>query len=123
MRNASKFFGFIVLVITASCGGGSASDGGYGGLTNPTSGSPIQTTSVAVSDNQFSPAAIQVSPGATVTWTWIQGAALHNVTFSSGTPSANLGSNATFNRSFPAAGTFTYQCTLHPGMTGTVKVQ
>jgi plastocyanin len=122
VTKVSKILGLIVLAATASCGG-SGGDGGYGGLTNPNSGQPIQTTSVAVSDNSFSPAAIQVSTGASVTWTWIQGAALHNVTFPSGTPSANLGSNATFTRSFPTAGTFTYQCTIHPGMTGTVKVQ
>ena len=114
-----------MLAVTASCGG-STSDGGYGGVTNPGTGGntqPTQTTSVAVSDNQFSPASIQVATGATVTWTWAAGSSLHNVTFTSGTPSANLGANATFTRTFPTAGTFTYQCTLHPGMTGTVKVQ
>ena len=125
MRNASKIFGLIALAITASCGG-SGSDGGYGGVTNPGPGGntqPARTTSVAVSDNQFSPASIQVATGATVTWTWVQGASLHNVVFSSGTSSANLGSPATYTRTFPTAGTFSYQCTLHPGMNGTVNVQ
>jgi plastocyanin len=128
VKNASTIFGFIVLAITASCGG-SASDGGYGGVTNPGTGGtggntqPTQTTAVTVSDNQFSPASIQVATGATVTWTWAQGASLHNVTFASGTPSANLSAPATYTRTFPTAGTFTYQCTLHPGMNGTVKVQ
>ena len=95
MRNASRIFGIIVLAFTASCGG--ASDGAYGGTTDPGTGGntqPTQTTSVAVSDNQFSPASIQVSPGATVTWTWAQGSSLHNVTFPSGTSSANLGASA-----------------------------
>jgi plastocyanin len=122
VRATSKIFGLIVLAISASCGGGDSSTGGYGGITDP-GGTPLQTTSVAVSDNQFSPASIQVSPGATVTWTWIQNASQHNVTFTTGTPSANLSSNATYTRNFPTAGTFTYQCTIHPGMTGTVKVQ
>jgi plastocyanin len=126
VRNASKVLGIIVLAVTASCGG-SGSDGGYG-VTNPGTGGggatqPTQTTSVAVSDNQFSPAAIQVSTGATVTWNWAPGSSLHNVTFPSGTSSANLGAGTTFTRTFTTAGTFTYQCTLHPGMTGTVKVQ
>ena len=131
MRNASKIFGFIALVVTASCGGGT-SDGGYGGVTNPGTGGtggtggttqPTQTTSVTVGNNQFSPASIQVATGATVKWTWEPGASLHNVTFTTGTPSANLDGGATFTRTFATAGTFTYQCTLHPGMTGTVMVQ
>jgi len=124
VRKASTVLGIMVLAITASCGG--ASDGGYGGTTDPGTGGntqPTQTTSVAVSDNQFSPASIQVSAGATVTWTWAQGSSLHNVTFPSGTSSANLGASTTFTRTFTTAGTFTYQCTIHPGMTGTVKVQ
>lgn len=126
MKYASQILGVMVLAIAASCGG-STSDGGYGGVTNPGTGGgttqPTQTTSVAVSDNQFSPASIQVSPGATVRWTWAAGSSLHNVTFTSGTSSANLDAGATFTRTFAAAGTFTYQCTLHPAMTGAVTVQ
>jgi plastocyanin len=130
VRTTSRILGFIMLAITASCGGGS--DGGYGGVTNPGTGGggggggsnpPVQTSQVAVADNQFSPGAIQVAAGATVTWTWAQNASLHNVTFTSGTSSANLSAPATFARTFPTAGTFSYQCTLHPGMSGTVTVQ
>ncbi|MGH7520593.1 MAG: cupredoxin domain-containing protein [Gemmatimonadales bacterium] len=33
-----------------------------------------------------------------------------------------MGANATFARTFPTAGTFTYQCTNHGGMTGSVTV-
>jgi plastocyanin len=29
---------------------------------------------------------------------------------------------ATFSRTFSTAGTFTYHCTIHPGMVGTVSV-
>jgi plastocyanin len=75
-----------------------------------------------VSNNQFTPSAIQVAPGTTVTWTWAQAASQHNVTFQDGA-SQILGGGATYSRTFQTAGTFTYQCTLHPGMTGTVTVQ
>jgi plastocyanin len=109
----------IALAVASACG---SETGDHSGLTDPTA-TPLKTTSVAVSNNQFSPAAIQVAVGATVTWTWIVGAAQHNVTFATGTPSANLSANATYQRSFPMVGTFTYQCTLHPGMNGTVVVQ
>ena len=70
----------------------------------------------------FSPASVDVAVGATVTWNF---QATHNVTFAfapgvpsdiSDTPSGSAA------RTFTQAGTFNYQCTLHPGMTGTVIV-
>lgn len=126
MSTTRKISGLIGLAIAASCGGGgdgpttpgTGGTGGTGGTTQP-----VQTTAVSVTDNVFSPNSIRVAPGATVTWTWATGATLHNVTFASGASSQNIASGATFQRAFPAAGTFSYQCTLHPGMTGTVTVQ
>lgn len=83
------------------------------------------TTSVTVSDNQFTPADIQVSPGATVTWTWAAGASTHNVTFPSpaiaDSPNQSSGSFATAMPTTP--GTYSYSCTLHAGMNGSVLVQ
>ncbi|HEY7394609.1 MAG TPA: plastocyanin/azurin family copper-binding protein [Gemmatimonadaceae bacterium] len=113
MRSVLQILGAASIALAASCGG--SGDG-------PTNPPPTATNAVTVSDNQFSPGAIGVAPGATVTWTWAQGASQHSVTFQSG-GSGNLASGATFSRQFPTAGTFTYQCTLHPGMTGTVTVQ
>ena len=73
---------------------------------------------------QFRPAAIVVSKGATVTWA-NQDNLAHNVTFSDGTITSigdfSSGSKSTV---MPAtAGTYTYQCTIHPGMNGTVTVE
>ncbi|HEY9229545.1 MAG TPA: plastocyanin/azurin family copper-binding protein [Gemmatimonadaceae bacterium] len=111
-------------VLLAACGGGGDSNptgvtpGGNNG--NPTT--PVSTSAVTVSDNVFNPAAIQVAPGTTVRWTWSSDAREHNVRFTDG-GSEILAANATFSRAFPTAGTFTYQCTLHSGMTGTVTVR
>jgi len=132
-----KFFRFLAataLVVAASCGGGG---GDYGSVSGPsgqnpggTSGgtqtggtSPVQTNSVSVSDNFFSPINAQVAIGSTVTWTWSSGASAHNVTFGDGSTSGDKGGGATFSRTFNAAGTFSYHCTLHPGMDGSVIVQ
>jgi plastocyanin len=41
--------------------------------------------------------------------------------FSSG--SGDLGSGATYRVTFKAPGTVKYQCTVHPGMTGTIVVK
>jgi plastocyanin len=116
------------LVFLAACGG--SSDAG-GGVTNPGGGGgggitptpPASTNAVTVSDDKFSPNAITVSPGTTVTWTWASDAALHNVTFNDGTASTTQGAGTTFSRTFGTAGTFNYVCTLHAGMTGSVVVK
>jgi plastocyanin len=73
----------------------------------------------------FTPKAIKVDAGATVTWTNADAEA-HNVTFdnaslpASGTVAG--GGNAALV--MPAvAGTYAYHCTFHSGMNGSVVVQ
>lgn len=62
--------------------------------------------------NAFAPAAVEVSPGTTVTWEWVDGH--HNVvatdgSFDSGTPERD----ATFSHTFDSPGTFYYYCDPH----------
>jgi plastocyanin len=48
----------------------------------------------------------------------------HTSTGSNGAwDSGSIAPGASFSRTFPAAGSFTYHCTIHPGMVGTVTVQ
>jgi plastocyanin len=71
-------------------------------------------------DIQFKPATIQVSVGDTVTWI-NEDSATHTITgqdFDSG----NLGQGEIFTYTFDEAGTYDYECTIHPSMTGTVIV-
>ena len=72
----------------------------------------------------FSPQSISIKTGDSVSW--IFQSVGHNVTFDavSGAPASIGGanSNVTINRTFPTAGTFTYHCTIHPSMTGSVTV-
>lgn len=128
MRPIRKHLVVLAVLVAAACGGGggdSPTSPGPGNPGNPggPSTSPQQTSSVTVGNNLFSPANIQVSKGTTVTWTWDASAVTHNVTFGDGVGSGDKGANATFTRTFSAAGTFQYQCTLHPGMAGSVLVQ
>jgi plastocyanin len=82
-------------------------------------------TVVQVANNTFSPSAITISPGSTVSWEWQGTTVPHNVTFAAapGVP-ANIPNqtSGTFPRTFNTTGTFTYQCTNHAPMTGTVTV-
>lgn len=78
-----------------------------------------------LASNQFDAATVTVQEGDTVTFTWQGG--FHDVVFadgvSSGTPVGIDGT--TFSRTFDAAGTYAYVCTVHEsaGMIGTVIVE
>ena len=74
--------------------------------------------------NTFTPSTVTIAKGGTVTWTI--GTRRHNVVFFAN-PLAPTGIEAatsiTASRTFTAAGTYPYNCSLHAGMTGTVVVQ
>ncbi len=82
-------------------------------------------TTVQVANNTFTPFSITIPINTSVTWEWQGTTALHNVTFDpvAGAPNgiANRTSGSE-SRSFNQAGSFPYQCTNHPGMTGSVTV-
>ena len=78
----------------------------------------------AGSANTFDPQIVAITRGGTVTWNI--GAVQHNVTFGSAQPQGgNIAStsNANVSRTFPNAGDYPYDCTLHAGMSGTVFVR
>jgi plastocyanin len=80
------------------------------------------SASVNAGDFFFSPASVTIAVGDTVTW-HNSGQAPHNATgnggsFSTGT--INPGGNA--SHTFNSAGTFSYICTIHPQMKGTIRV-
>jgi LPXTG-motif cell wall-anchored protein len=78
--------------------------------------------SVSIVDFAFKPGSITVNPGDTVQWTnngkVPEG---HDVT-GDGLDSGRLKSGETYSHTFNAAGTFSYICSIHPSMKGTVKV-
>ncbi len=76
-------------------------------------------TEVAVRDNEFAPAAIEVPAGTNVTWQW-DGEVDHNVV-GDGFESP-VQTEGTFSQSFPEPGTYAYECKLHFFMRGEVVV-
>lgn len=101
--------------------------GGDGGTT-PTPPPPTapSTATVTTPGNTFSPATVTIRTGGTVTWTFT-GSTRHNVTFSGTAPSGgnipDTDAGGSAQRTFPAAGTYSYTCTRHSGMNGQVVVQ
>jgi plastocyanin len=105
------------------CGGGTS----YSGVTAPPQMSPsppVMTTNVGLKNLAFSPAAIQVTPGATVQFTNNDGIE-HNITFSASSVSDPIDfSTGTRSVVMPTTtGTYAYHCTIHAGMAGTIAVQ
>ena len=126
VRRGAHWIVMSLFLTVAACGGDSGTNGdddnGNGNGTDPT-----VTTSVTVSNDFFNPASIQVSPSATVTWTWAGGSSEgHNVTFTtmSGIAGSITQTSGMYQVAMPtAAGLYSYQCTIHAGMNGAVTVQ
>ena len=91
--------------------------------SNPTA--PVVTTfDVYTPGNTFSPFSLRVTRGSTVRFN-IYGEN-HNVIFGRSTSGAptdiNVVKDVVVSRQFSAAGSFSYSCTVHPGMTGEIVV-
>lgn len=118
-------------LLAVGCGG---SDNGGGGNDSAktteqpkaggSGGTAAKTASVTMKDIQFNPKTVSVTAGGTVKWTNDDSVG-HDVTassFKSGAAGGITGGSS-FSHKFAKAGTFTYRCTVHPGMEGTVTVK
>jgi plastocyanin len=99
----------------------SSSSSSSGGTAEPSSGAGDVT--IKMQSIQFAPKTRPVKVGQTVKWVNDDGVD-HNVTADSGASfkSNDFGQGGTFTFKPTKAGTITYECTIHPGMTGTLKV-
>lgn len=84
---------------------------------------PVSGNSVTISNYAYSPSTITVKVGDTVTWT-NQDSVQHSATaddksWDTGLLAQGKSGSVTFSK----AGTFTYHCSIHPMMHGTVIVQ
>jgi len=80
--------------------------------------------SITVSNNAFNPTPDTATAGL-VTFAWSNASNGHNVTWSSG-PTSPANSATMTTGSYSATlvqGTYTYHCTIHAGMNGTIVVQ
>ena len=77
---------------------------------------------VAIKDFAFNPQTTQAKVGETITWT-NQDSTAHTVTLDDkSVDSGNVAPSATYSHAFTQAGTFTYHCSIHTQMTGTITV-
>jgi len=74
----------------------------------------------------FDPDRVDIAPGETVTWLFSDD--IYNVTFTGGPvpPGGNIpsgGPGTSASRTFVSSGDYDYECTLHPGMRGRIRVR
>jgi plastocyanin len=78
---------------------------------------------VSIVNFAFTPAEITIAPGETVTWTNDDGAP-HGLEYHDRAPGTDLLlPGASFSRRFDQPGTYDYNCSIHPYMTGRVIVR
>ncbi len=80
---------------------------------------------VAIRDFRFEPELAPIPAGASVDWK-NQGDVAHTVTWRAGPgdefDSGTIEPGKSYKRGFPAAGLIEYRCSIHPRMTGRVRV-
>ncbi len=117
-RSAAAIATLGVSVALAACGGGGEAQPN---AAAPPAPSEAAATTIDMVDLEFEPASLTVERGQTVTFV-NRGKVTHNAKgkdFFSRVVEPGGSYSHTFNRS----GTFTYVCTFHPGMDGTVTVK
>ena len=115
-RNFAISLGILALV---ACGGGGAS-------TQPVPDPQPTATVNATNSLQFTPTPVRLTVGGTVTFKF--GSVQHTLFFDNAPAGApanipDLTSNTSITRTFSTAGTYVFNCHIHPGMSGTVIVE
>ena len=117
---------FLLAGLLSACGdSNSPSAPSTGSGSSGTSGTPVSIVSGAstLTTTAYSPNPLNVTVGTTVTWTNNDNTS-HTSTANNGQwASPLIGPTGQFSTTFTSAGSFTYHCTIHPGMVGTVNVQ
>jgi plastocyanin len=120
-------------LVAAGCGGSDDNNsdngggGNGGGTTAPANPAPAAkggSGDVTMKDIKFHPSKVSIKTGQTVVWTNDDSVG-HDVTsdtFKSGDP-GGIENGQTFQHKFAKKGTFKYQCSVHPGMEGTIVVK
>jgi plastocyanin len=81
-----------------------------------------EDTIITIDNFTFSPARLTLKAGTTVTWK-NQDDIPHTVVSAGTFKSKALDTDDSYSFTFTAAGDYTYFCSLHPHMTGTIKVE
>jgi plastocyanin len=113
-----------ILIIACMAAGCSSSPGPATPATTPAS--PGGGNTITIKNFAFNPSSLTVKTGTVVTWVNNDGVT-HTIVSDTGSPvpfsSDSLSPGASYTVTFTQAGTYTYHCSIHPSMKGTIIVQ
>ena len=91
--------------------------------TQPGGTNPVPTeVGIQITGFKFDPGTVTIKSGTKVTWTQ-DDSVPHTIVSDTGLfTSPNLSKGDTYSFTFTTPGTYTYHCSIHPGMTGTIIV-
>lgn len=118
-------FGLGVGLLFSACGGGEGDGAEANGAEADAQDAKAVGTRVRIVNFLYEPAELQVAPGTKVTWT-NEDADVHNVQDLSDLKkprSPEMIKGASYSTTFDTPGEYKYDCSLHPVMVGTIKVQ
>jgi amicyanin len=122
-RTAMAASGGVLAIVLAGCGGSSsASNTGSGSSSSVQSG----TANVEIVNYSFKPSSLTVTAGTKVTYTMEDAGTVHTATGTGNSAFINspmLKKGQSYTVTFSKAGTYSYICSVHPYMKGTVVVK
>jgi len=115
----------ILLIVAAACG--SESPAAPTPAPSPGPSGPSSTVSIPngasfLTTTAFSPDVDDIAVGTTVTWTNSDTTTHTSTSDQPGWNSGSVAPGRQFSFTFQNAGTFSYHCTIHPNMIGTIVV-
>lgn len=129
--SSSRFVVLAAFVLSfAACGGYSAPSTSTAPSPAPAptpggvaSSVAIVTGAETLGNRAYSPDTLSVAAGSTVTWTNTDAIAHTSTSDGNAWNSQTILPGGKFSFTFQNAGTYSYHCSIHPGMVGTVVVQ
>lgn len=116
MRKFLILFAAAGLIAGSACGGG----GSGSAKTTTTAGGAAPAATIDAEGTTWNPDDVKIKAGDTVAWV-VDGSIVHDLKGDDGV-SHKAASKYTVTHTYAKRGTFSYQCTIHAGMTGTVEV-
>ena len=121
----------LVLILAAACGTDSSTPPDAPSPTPAPAPGPVGARSTIViltgaevlGDRAFAPPDLTVPPGATITWANNDAVAHTSTSDAPGWNSGIIAPRGTFTATLDSVGTFSYHCSIHPGMTGRITVR
>ncbi|MBO3664751.1 cupredoxin domain-containing protein [Microbacterium stercoris] len=109
-------------LVACTIGGAGQTEGALA-ASHEHAGHTPSTHTVAIRDLAFTPSEIEVAAGDTVAWSFDDEGMLHHVEATDGEFESPIQGEGSFSATFEEPGEHRYVCSIHPYMTGVVRIR